>query len=469
MRASFFWLCTLSVAACATHPVAENSTPLLVSEAHEITMGRDLDRYLVAIRRFYDDSAWEHYVQQLGMSLVATCDRPGLPWTFRVLDDSVVNAVALPGGFVYVTRGMLVHLNSEAQLAAVLGHEVAHVSARHVGDQSARREMERRGLVVGTSRGAVTEVYGDVPGTRFLLLANSREDEQEADDLGLRYMSDAGYDPAEMVAVLRMFVRDTVDSAVPEWLATHPSPEHRIEHVSHARATMQNAGARVERDAYLARVAGLPFGPDRRKGYLSGSRFVVPALGYQVTFPRGWTYRTDGVAVRGESPSQDAVVDLAEMEQPTADSAAHVFFTTLARPRGSLTHDHAGGVTLVSAAFAWMPYWVKVRGSVTFIEGRGRVDRVMGVTRNPRWSAYRWVVDSVMRTIEPVPDSELQLAQPLRVATVSLQKATSLAALARARPAPVELAALARMNQVPLDSVLPAGDVVKWVVDPRAR
>ena len=459
---SFAVLCLAS--ACVTNPVTHNSELATVSQSGEIKMGRDVDRYLVATRRFYDDSAWERYVQQLGLRLAAKCERPELPWTFRVLDDPGVNAFALPGGFVYVTRGMLVYLNSEAQLAAVLGHEVGHVAARHAVGQRTRQEMAGLGLMVATVAGSMTAGYAGSAGLQVLFLANSRAAEQQADELGLRYMSDAGYDPTEMQAALRTIERVVEAGRLPGWLATHPTWERRLENIQLERGVLQSSGTRVERDAYLAHLNRLAFGIDERQGYFKGSRFAVPARGYQVTFPRGWLRSSDGAAVRVESLAQDAVVELTTTEQPSVDSASRFFFAKLAKLEGSPTHDQINGFTVVSASFTWLPLWVKMRGSVKFIEHRGTVYRVMGYARSSRWSAYREVVESALGTFELIPEAELQRAEPLRVATLSLAGPTSLTALAKARPSPVELTELAGLNQVAPDSVLPAGRVIKWVV-----
>ncbi|HUL02961.1 MAG TPA: M48 family metalloprotease [Gemmatimonadales bacterium] len=461
----------VSVPAAGQQPTS--SQPVFIKEPHEIQMGRDIDDCLVATRRFLEDSAWDHYLHDLGARLAATSERPGLPWTFRVLDVPVVNAFALPGGFVYVTRGLLEHLNSEAQLAAVLGHEIGHVAARHVGGQSARRELERRGLVAGTTGSSLTQLYGDVVGTQALLAANSREAEQEADGLGLRYMSEAGYDPMEMVSVLRMLDRTVhsvsplgVDEPLPEWLATHPSPERRIEGVVRKRAELLSAGTRIERDTYLARVSGLAYGPDARPGFFKGHRFVVPARGYQVTFPKRWLLTNVGTAARAETPDHDAVLDLRARDERTADSAASIFFGKVAKLRGSLSRDQVGSLLVVRGSFTWLPYWVKVRGMVAFIESRGTVYQLTASTSNGRWSDYEEEFEETFRTLESVPDSEIARAQPLRVATFSLRDSTSVAALYGAKGAAVTADELAILNQVPADSVLPPGHVVKWIGGP---
>lgn len=468
MRLSIFCLSlgVLSAAgACATKPPTRNSPPAPLSEAEEIDLGRDADRYLAAMHRFYEDSAWGLYVQQVGMRLAAKCERPGLPWTFRVMDDPTVNAFALPGGFVYVTRGMLVYLNSEAQLAAVIGHEIGHVAARHVVSRNTRVEMTSMGLVVASSAGSVTPVYGSVERLQAVLLAHSREAEQKADALGLHYLSDAGYDPAEMPGVLHAIERAVGhgSSPAPAWIATHPSWERRFENLAVEQSNLTNPGALVEHERYLRHLDGLTFGPDRRGGYVKGSRFVRPSRGYQITFPTGWTVSSAGSAVRGRSPAQDAVIEVTESVEPTADSAANVFFAKVARLRDSRTRSQVNGLTVVSGGFSWLPQ-EKLRGSASFIENGGRVYRVMGYTGSREWTANQASVEAALRTFEPVPDSVMRQVQPLRVATFSLARPASISALVTARPTSVQPADLALMNQVPSDSLLPPGRRVKWVV-----
>ena len=276
MRVSVFCISVGVLSACATRQPPPQAPPAPVTEAEEIQMGREADRYLAATRRFYDDSAWGRYVQQVGERLAAKCERPSLPWTFRVMDDPSVNAFALPGGFVYVTRGMLAYLNSEAQLAAVLGHEIGHVAARHVVSRSTRVEMTRMGLVVTTAGGAEAPVQGSPHRLQALLVAHSREAEHKADALGLHYMSDAGYDPTAMPAVLRAIERAVGRGTPPAWLAAHPNWEHRFENLAQERSNLNNPGTLLEYDAYLAHVDGLTFGPDRRNGYFKGTRFCRP-------------------------------------------------------------------------------------------------------------------------------------------------------------------------------------------------
>src|SRR6185437_8385537 len=181
----------------------------------------------------YPDAALQAYIKQFGARIAATSERPGLPWTFRVVDDPAVNAFAIPGGFVYVTRGLLAHLTNEAELASVVGHEIGHVTARHTVAAMSQQQLIGLGLAAGSMASSQVAKYAGAANQALgiLYLKFSRDDESQADQLGLRYMQRASYDPRQMPEVFRML--DRLSSAdggarLPTWLETHPSPANRV-------------------------------------------------------------------------------------------------------------------------------------------------------------------------------------------------------------------------------------------------
>src|SRR6266478_1594021 len=155
---------------CAVNPATGSRQLMLVSESQEISMGRDYDKEVVASIGLYSDSALQAWIQQFGARLAATSERPNLPWSFRVVDDPVVNAFALPGGFIYVTRGILAHLNSEAELAGVVGHEIGHVTARHTVSQITKSQLATLGLVAGMIVRPELARFGDLAQAGMSLL-----------------------------------------------------------------------------------------------------------------------------------------------------------------------------------------------------------------------------------------------------------------------------------------------------------
>ena len=174
-----FWTVVVAIGSCATNPATGRRQLSLVSERQEITMGFQNDTGIVQQLGVYPDSGLQRYVRGLGEKLAAVSERPSLPWSFRVVDDPVVNAFAVPGGFIYVTRGLLAHMNSEAQLAAVLGHEIGHVTARHSVEQLSRAQLAQVGLGVGMVFSETVRQYGQVAGAGLgvLFLKFGRDDE----------------------------------------------------------------------------------------------------------------------------------------------------------------------------------------------------------------------------------------------------------------------------------------------------
>src|SRR5256712_1374494 len=286
-------------AGCAVNPATGSRQLMLVSESQEIALGRDYDQQVAASIGVYPDSELQRYIQQFGARLAATSERPNLPWSFRVVDDPVVNAFALPGGFIYVTRGILAHLSSEADWVGGGAHELAPVPARHSASQMTKQQLAQVGLVVGSIASSEFGRYAGLASQALgvLFLKYSRDNERQADDLGLRYMRRVNYDPREMPHVFEMLARVSQAQGggrVPEWLATHPDPENRRGRIEQEIAALpQNfTGAAVNRDDYLRRLDGLVFGNNPREGYFKDNQFFHPDPRFRVTLPEGWATST---------------------------------------------------------------------------------------------------------------------------------------------------------------------------------
>lgn len=257
----------LLLGGCTLNPATGSHQLNFFGEESEIEMGREADAEIVASVGLYDDPLLQDYVQDLGMEIAASSERPGLPWSFKLLDDPSVNAFALPGGYVYVTRGLMTHLDSEAELAATIGHEVGHVTARHGVNQRSKQILASAGLGVASilDEDLADWAFAGHIGLGLLFLQHSRDDERQADDLGLRYAMRAGYDPREMselFGVLEAVSQVEGVGRLPTWLATHPDPGARRKRVEEKVAKLQisDANAKVERDSYLERLDGMVFG-----------------------------------------------------------------------------------------------------------------------------------------------------------------------------------------------------------------
>jgi len=462
--------CAALAAACATNPATGRRQLSLISENREIQMGREYDPQIAASMGLDPDTALQHYVHELGTRLAARSERPSLPWTFRVVDDRVVNAFALPGGFIYVTRGILAHFNSEAELAAVLGHEIGHVTARHSASQLSRQQLAQVGLALGSIVSRDVERFSGVASAALgvLFLKHSRDDEREADDLGLRYMRRGDYDAREMPDVFTMLERVSAaqpGGRAPEWLATHPNPENRRARIAEQIAALpaESLGRRVNRDAYLRRVDGLVFGEDPREGFFRGPEFLHPALRFRLRFPEGWTTQNQRQAVVAVTTERDATVQVTLAEQPTAEAAARAFFGQAGVTGAVPSRAAINGLPAVSAAFAAATESGQLRGLATFVEHGGRVFQLLALAPAARWATHAAAAERTVRSFAVLTERAALDVQPWRIVVVNADGAATLEELARRRPAPVPVATLARINQTQPDAPLAPGTVVKWV------
>ena len=460
------------VAGCARNPATGHRELMLVSESQEIQMGQEYDKEVVASIGLYPDPALQTYIQELGTRLAATSERKNLPWTFRVVDDPAVNAFAVPGGYVYVTRGILSHLNSEAELAGVVGHEIGHVTARHTASQMSKQQLAGLGLVVGSIASPAIERYAGVASQALgiLFLKFGRDDENQADELGLRYMGRANYDPREMPPIFKMLSAVSQQESggrLPEWLSTHPDPGNRLQHINAmiSRLPSQDfAGTIVNRDSYERRLDGMIFGANPREGFFRDTRFYHPDLKFQIAFPSGWQTFNGKQAVAAMSQQQNAIIELTVAQQPNADQAARAFLSTEGLQGGSLARGQVNGLAASEAPFAATTESGTVRGIALFIEYNGTVFRLLGYGPEASWASSQGTAQQALHSFGPVTDPAILNVQPQHVDVLVLDRRTTIAELAQQRPSPVSVETLALINQVEPNTQLEPGRLVKWVV-----
>ena len=471
-RAMFLLVAALAVSGCAVNPATGKNQLMLVSEDQEIAMGRQADSAVVTSIGLYPDPVWQRYIQQFGARIAATSERPGLPWTFRVVDDPAVNAFAIPGGFVYVTRGLLAHLTNEAELGSVVGHEIGHVTARHTAAEMSKQQLIGLGLTAGSMASSQVAKYAGTASQALgiLYLKFSRDDESQADQLGLRYMRRARYDPRQMPEVFRMLERlSTAEGGarLPTWLETHPSPTNRVAAISAQIAALPQdfSGTSVNRDSYERLLNGLVFGNNPRQGYSTGSQFFHPDLRFRIAFPQGWALNNGPQAVIAVSPAKDAAIELSQAAEPSADAAARAFvaqqgITSSASTRLSLT----GGLPAVSTPFAAATQSGTLRGTVLFVEYGGAVYQIVGYAPEASWPSYQGTAESAELTFQRLTDPAALNVQPQHMDVVTLTRATTIAQLARERASPAAATTLALINQVEVDTPFASGRLVKWVI-----
>ena len=331
LRAVLAVAAVVSAAACATNPVSGHKEISLVSEAQEIAMGQLADAEVRREMGLYDNPELQRYVQDIGYRLAKLSHRPNLPWQFAVVDHPAVNAFALPGGFIYITRGILPYLNDEAELAGVLGHEIGHVTARHSAQQ-ATRAMLGQGALIGLGVFVPsTRPFGDLSsvGLGVLFMKYGRDDEREADRVGIEYISKGGWDPAAVPELLLTLSRmdELSEKGVPNWLSTHPEPASRVTEAQPIAAKL-TAGAAADRrrEDYLRAIDGIVVGDNPKDGVVRGNAFLHPDLRIALEFPEGWDVINSPSQVAAREPGTNHYMFLQQVDQPrgqTAEAIAH--------------------------------------------------------------------------------------------------------------------------------------------------
>ena len=312
----------LMAAACSTveNPVTGRAERTVMDERSEVAEGRKSHEQVLAEYGELKDARLQRHVADIGRRLAQQSHRAGLEWHFTVVDSPEINAFALPGGYVYVTRGIMAYMNSEADLAGVMGHEIGHVTARHGAQRATRAQTAGLGVLAATVLGAVLESRGmggagDVAqqisqGVAAGYIAKySREQELQADRLGAEYLARAQYDPHNMVDVIQLLrnqERFAADQARAEgrapkeeshWLASHPTNDQRLRDITDIVAQFKGRYGDDGRERYLQAVNGLPFGETREQGVTRGRHFFHEPLGIALTAPTGWKIHNQPEAI----------------------------------------------------------------------------------------------------------------------------------------------------------------------------
>lgn len=461
-------------AGCSTNPATGERQISLIGEGQEVQMGQQADPEIVASMGLYTDDAVQQYVNEIGQRLAASSERPELPWTFRVIDDPTVNAFAVPGGFIYITRGLMSHLTSEAQLAGVLGHEIGHVTARHSVQDMSKQQLAQLGLGLGMILAPQLQGLGNLAGAglQVLFLKYSRDHENQADELGVRYLRRNNYEPNQLAEVMTMLERssefESGSGRVPEWLATHPNPPNRVANILEAvRATEAEASGSgtpvVRRDEYVRRLDDMVFGSNPREGYFEGTTFLHPDMRFRFDFPNGWKTVNQKTAVQGISENQDAMIAITTAEG-SPQQALQKFGSDQNVQVGSSRQTTINRLPAVTAEFVAATEQGQLHGVVAFLTHRNLTFQLLGYTPEPRWGSYSSALSRSIGSFAPLTDQAALSKQPERVDVIQLPSAMTLSAFMQRYPSVEKPEIVSLINQVQGDARLNSGSLYKRVV-----
>ncbi len=461
---------------CAVNQATGQRQLMLISEQQEIAMGKEAHGQILASMGVYPDDQAQAYVSALGQELAALSERPDLPWTFTVIDDPVVNAFALPGGYIYVTRGIMTHLSSEAELVSVLGHEIGHVTGRHGANRMSKQQLAGIGLGVGMIVSPEFAQFGDLAqqGLGLLFLKYSRDDERQADDLGVRYTVNGGWDVREMpevFGVLKNVGELTGAGRLPNWLSTHPDPDQRAQRINEQIGRMeQDFGAsKRNRTTYFDRLEGMVFGPNPRQGYFEDNVFLHPDLAFRIQFPSGWATQNQTQAVVGQSEAQDALAVLTLESEADPVAAAKAFTAQEGLEPGRIQTGKIHGFPAASVEFKVPKEQNALRGQVAYVRYNDNTYRLLGYTLESKWSTYGRPVGAFIGSFDRVTDRRVLNVQPARIKVVKLRRDMPFSEFARRYPSNAKPELLALINHTTTDGVVKAGEAKQVVGGPKAE
>jgi len=470
-----------------TNPVTGNTRAYGYSWQEEMKLGAQADEQIQSQYGVYDNEELQEYVDEVAQEVLAESHmrRPDTPerfrsaeFEFRVLDSPIINAFALPGGYVYVTRGLMAHLNNEAQLAMVLGHEIGHVAARHSSQQAARQKFTQGLLLGGAVAGQVAfggNVAENVMGVggqaaQLLSLSYSRDNERESDRLGVEYAVRAGYDGAEGAAFFESLdrVREQSGQSIPTWQSTHPDPGAREQTIPELAQTwrkkVDKPATTINQDAYYGSLEDIVLGKNPRQGFAEDGVFYHPELAFRFSIPSRWTVQNQPRQVALVQPDQSAYMVFTFAEAETPDAAARKFagqegLTILDRQSTSVNGNDARRLL----AEGKTQQGQVVRLLTYFIAYGDNVYQFQGATSADRYDAYRPDFERTMTSFARLTDSEKLNRQPARITIRTADREGGFRSFVDTDALPSDMTEedLAIINQLEVDQVVAPGRPLK--------
>lgn len=474
----------MSVSGCALsrNPITGEKRPYAYTWSQERQLGAQADQQIVSQYGIVDDAQLHQYVEQVGQRVLAESHlrRPDTPqefretpFTFRVLDSPVVNAFALPGGYVYVTRGLLAHMENEAQLAVVLGHEIGHVAARHASERAFETQLGQLGVIGAAILGQ--EVLGLPAGdllqlgsqaAQLLFLRYSRGDESESDELGVEYAARAGYKASEGAAFFTVLKRlqEVQGGGLPTFLSTHPDPGQREQRIIQLAQQFNSSGQQIvgQEELYRA-IDNMIVGENPRLGFTEEGVFYHPDLRFKFPVPPDYYVQNQATQVGLIEPNQQAVLVLTLSEAGNVRDAA-----------GQITQQQ--GIQVAESGQATingMPAYYVVADAQTqqgqnvrllyyAIEYNNNIYVFVGYSAAETFSRYADVFLRTIRGFEPVTDRRILNVEPVRINIQNAQRTAPFAEFIPSSLAPqLSPEEVAIMNQVQLRESIPAGTPLK--------
>lgn len=466
-----FFLLVLIVSSCARNPVTGRRQFVTMSERQEIELGRQYDPQIVATFGEYENEALMNFIREKGNEMGRLSHRPELEYHFRILDSPVVNAFAAPGGYIYFTRGILAQFSSEAELIGVLGHEMGHITARHMVTRQATQQLSQLLLIGGMIASEEFRRYGEfaMAGMQLLFLRFSRDDERESDRLGVQYSSMMGYDASRMADFFQVLDRMNLGSehgGIPTFLSTHPDPGDRYSDVHQDAKRWQDSLDRqewiVNTESYFQMIEGMVYGEDPRQGYVHGDAFYHPELRFQFPIPRGWELENMPVQVRMGPEDRRALMVFNIVQQNNLEAAASASLQQLQLNVHQSQQTTVNGMPAIATISTQTSQQQTIRVLSYFIDDNGTYYAFHGVSLEGEFDKYAPTFEATMTSFNRLNDPARINVQPVRLHIIRARQNAPLVEVFRQHNVPQQqMEEFAFLNNMELNTQVQAGTLLK--------
>lgn len=467
------------IPSCAINPVTGKKQLMFMSESQEVALGAQYDPTVISTFGEYQNNELLTFMRVKGTEMGKISHRPNLQYHFKILDSPVVNAFAVPGGYIYFTRGILAQFNNEAELIGVLGHEMGHITARHSASQQTKQQLGQVLLIGGMLASKEFSQFAGyaMQGMELLFLKFSRDNEREADRLGVEYSSKISYDAQKMADFFNVLNKMSMASehgGVPTFMSTHPDPGDRYNSVKqqakHWQDSLNYNNWKVNGDSYLRMIDGLVYGDDPRQGFVEASVFYHPDMKFKYPIPAGWQLQNSPMQVQMAPKDGSAMIVFMMAQQKTLEEAAQKNLTDLKLDVLDSKRTTVNGFPAIAA--------ISQQVSQNQQTGAQQVIKVMsyliqdnnsiyifhGVSEDANFNNYYRIFESTMSNFSRLTEPAKLNVKPKRIKIVQVPATGSLSQTFKSLKVPEsQMKELALLNNIELTDQVAKGKLIKII------
>ena len=458
---------------CVKNPVTGKRDFMLLSKKQEIAMGQQSDPEIVSFFGLYEDPKLQQFIEEKGQQMAKISHRSDLNYEFKIVDSPVINAFAVPGGYVYFTRGIMAHFNNEAEFAGVLGHEIGHIAARHSAKQYSKQMLAQVGLIAGMVISPEFAQFADVAnqGVGLLFLKFGRDAERQSDRLGVEYSTKIGYDATEMAEFFLTLARvgsQGETERVPAFLSTHPYPENRYEAVTELavawKKKLNATDLEVNRNKYLRMIDGMVYGEDPKQGFVENDIFYHPVLKFKFPIPNGWTFQNTPQQIQMAHAGGKAMMMMRIAQGESLEAAAKAVLEQYKLTLVESKQVTVNGLPALAMVADQKQQQQHIRTLSYFISYGGNIYFMLGATTAAEFNNFVNTFTSTMTGFNVLTDPEKLSRQPERIQIATVRQNSTLAQALLSHNVPqARLEELAILNGMELEERVEQGTLIKTI------